>query len=200
MPALILLTLAVLRLWHAVKRTKVESKLKEFKTTVVGVSDTLNELKERHRMLPFTDHDFKEPMTGTTLDTSDSVQDSIEELRQRWLALMDIWQNVKHNLKDEGCFRHAKLAEAATLIDHAPVNNVRQLIREKCTSTLDRPKTAYEQQQLMEVAATEALQKLDEQLQAVRNVNLSTGPYAIERKTALDHRDAMKNVRVSDPL
>ena len=85
-----LLTLALMRIWHLVKRAKVDSKLAEFKTTVVGVSDTLDELKERHRMLPFTDTDFKEPMTGQTLDTYNSVQDSIEELRQRWLTLMDV--------------------------------------------------------------------------------------------------------------
>lgn len=195
-----LLALAVMRGWHLIKRSHVDSKLQEFKTTVVGVSDALDELKERHRMLPFTDTDFKEPMTGQTLETYNSVQDSIEELRQRWLALMDVWQGVKENIKTEGFFSHSKLQDAAAMIDNAPVDNVLQLIKEKCTSTLDRLQDAHEQQHLAESTLSEALLKLEEQLQNVREVNLQTGPYETELRTALDRRDEMDNLRVSDPL
>ena len=195
-----LLTLALMRVWHLVKRARVDSKLAEFKTTVVGVSDTLDELKERHRMLPFTDTDFKEPMTCQTLDTYNSVQDSIEELRQRWLTLMDVWQGVKENMKSEGFFSHAKLLDAAAMIDSAPVDNVLQLIEEKCTSTLDRLEDAHEQQQRAEANLVEALKRLEEQLQAVRSVNLDTRPYDVELRSALDRSDEMDNLRVSDPL
>lgn len=195
-----LIALIVLRVLHMLARRPLQIKLKTFKTNVVELSDSLDALKERHRMLPFTDDDFKEPMTGETLSTYNSVQESLEQFRQRWLTLMDTWQQAQENLDTEQFFGRSQLKTATKLIDEAPVDDVLHSISEQCIATLDGLENAHEQQQHLEKTLTEEVSRLRKQLDLVRQVDLSTEPYDIELKTAFDRRDAVADMRVSDPI
>ena len=195
-----LITLIVMRVLHMLERRPTEAKLKKFKTNVVNLSDSLDELKERHRMLPYTDEDFTEPMTGDTLDTYNAVQESLEQFRQRWLTLMDIWEKAQSNLDTQSFFGREKFRAANKLIDAAPVDDVLQSIKEDCIATLNLLEDAHEQHEHTEKELTTALARLQEQLDAVREVDLSTEAYDIELRTALDERDAVSDQRASDPL
>jgi len=79
---------------HARRLGVAREKLAAFKGEVVALSDMLDAQQERHRMLPHSDPDFATPMEGMTRSAYDDVQAAIRRHRERWLALMDVWERA----------------------------------------------------------------------------------------------------------
>lgn len=196
----ILLVLAVFRFLHLRRRWALESQLKDYKTKVVDLSDSLDALKKRHQMLPFSDTDFEQPMAGETLKTYENIEVSLEDYRQRWLTLMDAWQAVQHSFEDEHYFGHSKLQDAQVLLDEAPVDDVVDSIRVQCEAMLDVLEAAHETQLQTESKVMESLKRLKEQIDDVAAENLATTAYELELQAAMDKREAMIDQRIADPL
>ena len=70
------------------RRQQASEQLEGFKERVVAYSDAMDRLKERHKMLPFTDEDFTAPMVGETLAAYQEVERALNEHRDNWLKLM----------------------------------------------------------------------------------------------------------------
>ena len=196
----ILLVLAILRFLHLRRRWALDSQLKDYKTKVVDLSDSLDALKKRHQMLPFSDTDFEQPMAGETLKTYENIEVSLEDYRQRWLTLMDAWQAVQHSFEDEHYFGRSKLQDAQVLLDEAPVDDVVDSIRVQCEGMLDVLETAHETQQQTEAKVVDSLERLKEQIDDVAAEKLATTVYELELQAAMDKRKAMIDQRIADPL
>ena len=68
-----MLTLLILRWLHLRVRRPLQAQMQVYRQHVVQLSDDIDALCERHRMLPFTDKDYKEPMLGETLSMYDGI-------------------------------------------------------------------------------------------------------------------------------
>lgn len=194
------LVVLTLRFLHLRLRWPLEKQLKEYKTKVVELSDSLDQLKHRHKMLPFTDSDFAEPMSGQTLTTYTAIQESLDNYRQRWLALMDTWQAVQHSLDDEHFLGRKSLAAAQVQLDNAPVDDVIGSIRDNCAEMLDLLEQAHESQTVAAEQLDASLVRLNNQIDGVRQESLAIECYEIELQAAVQKRDAVADARVSDPL
>lgn len=198
--SIIALVLLVLRFLHLRLRWPLEKQLKDYKTKVVDLSDSLDALKHRHKMLPFTDSDFAEPMSGETLTTYTSIQESLDRYRVRWLALMDTWQAVQRSLDNEHFFGRKSLAAAQVQLDTAPVDDVIESIRDNCAEMLDVLENAHETQVATAKQLEESLVRLGEQIDGVKHQNLSTDCYQLDLAAALQKRDAVEAAKVADPI
>lgn len=137
---------------HGRKLRAAREKLAAFKADVVAISDLLDEQQERHRMLPHTDADFRTPMQGLTRSTYDAVQGSIRRYRERWLALMDVWEKAQGTIDSERFLGTAAADEALRLLDSAEARPPLDEIAAECRAPLDALEHAHEQAR--EAAAT----------------------------------------------
>ncbi|MFM8414826.1 MAG: hypothetical protein ACKOCX_08880 [Planctomycetota bacterium] len=153
--------LAWLRIRHASRRAAARERLAAFKQEVVSLSDLLDAQRERHRMLPHSDPDFKTPMTGMTRNAYDAVQDAIARYRERWLGLMDVWERAEKRMGDEWFLGTAASDDVVAMLDAADARPPLDEVATACRAPLDALETSHERAR--ELAAT-----LDGELAAAR--------------------------------
>lgn len=129
---------------HDRKMHEARKKLAAFKSEVVALSDLLDAQQERHRMLPHTDPDFKTPMQGMTRSTYDTVQSAIRGYRERWLALMDVWEKAQGRIDSEWFLGTAAADEAIGLLDSADSRPPLDAVAGECRAPLDALEQAHE--------------------------------------------------------
>lgn len=195
-----LLALLILRLLHLRIRKPLDERCRSFRQKVVQLSDDIDALRERHRALPFTDQDYQEPMTGATLEMYNGVQTSLEQLRQRWLELMDVWDKVEHLTKSEHYFGRKLLKEATAALETVPVSDVEQTLNAQCVQTLDRLQDAHEQSGRLEEALDMAQQRVREQVDQLASLQLATTPYEAVRGRVSELRTQAAQIAVADPI
>ena len=198
--ALGLLTLIVLRWLHLRVRRPLEIQKQAYRQHVVQLSDDIDLLRERHRMLPFTDKDYKEPMLGETLTLYDGVQASLEQLRQRWLDLMDVWDKVDTLTKSEHYFGRSRLREAVVLLQQVPLSEVESSLNNQCVKALDRLEDAHEQVQRLDSSLNDALQRVQQQLAALQTLQLAVEPYQSSLHKVAEQRVRAAEIVVPDPI
>ncbi len=135
---------AVQRWRHSARRAKATAALAAFKRDVVALSDVLDGSQERHRMLPHTDPDFLTPMRGMTRDTYDAVQDAIRRSRERWLALMEVWDKAQERLASEWFLGTAANDDVLTMLGRAEARPPLDEVAADCRGPLDALETAHE--------------------------------------------------------
>jgi hypothetical protein len=195
-----ILTLLILRWLHLRVRRPLEEQKQVYRQNVVQLSEDIDALCERHRMLPFTDKDYKEPMLGETLSMYDGIQTSLEQLRQRWLELMDVWDKVDTLTKSEHYFGRSRLREAATLLQRVPVNEIESTLNSRCLKALDRLEDAHEQVVRLDTSLTESLQRLQQQLAQLQALQLSIEPYQSSLEKVAEQRVIAARIVVPDPI
>lgn len=143
---------------HGRALRQAREKLAAFKQAVMAISDLLDEQQERHRLLPHTDPDFRTPMAGLTQAAYDDVQAAIGRYRERWLALMDIWDRAEEAIGREWPLGTKEAAAAAELIDTAAALPSLPEIAAACRTPLDALENAHERarQRSQEITATAA--------------------------------------------
>ena len=129
---------------HDKKMHEARRKLAAFKSEVVALSDLLDTQQERHRMLPHTDPDFVTPMQGLTRSTYDGVQGAIRRYRERWLALMDVWEKAEGQIGREWFLGTAATDEAIKLLDSAEARPPLDAVAGECRAPLDALEQAHE--------------------------------------------------------
>ena len=120
------------------------NKLDEFKGEVVALSDLLDSQQERHRILPHADPDFKTPMEGLTRVAYDGVQQSVRSYRERWLALMDIWEKAQGQIDSEWFLGTASAEKALSMLDGADARPPLDEVAAACRVPLDTLESAHE--------------------------------------------------------
>lgn len=145
-------TFFVQRARHERRLAEARRKLAVFKGEVVALSDLLDSQQERHRMLPHSDPDFKTPMEGLTRSAYDNVQAAIRRYRERWLALMDVWEKADEKIGKETFLGTAEADAAIALLDSADARPPLADVAGECSAPLDALEQAHEKAR--ELAAT----------------------------------------------
>jgi uncharacterized membrane protein YgcG len=197
---IVILVLAIRRLMHVWMKRRVARELEAFKQQVVQLSDQLDLLKERHRLLPFTDTDFSEPMSGDTLALYNSVQEALGRYRERWLALMDAWEQAQTKLGAEQRLGTKLLREAGEALQKAAVTDELQAIQRDCAAPLDRLENAHEDAHATLAALETEKAKLEKQLAAIRDAALSTTPYQSAWDASVAAIDSGRKLLTTDPI
>jgi hypothetical protein len=174
--------------------------LAAYKDQVVALSDKIDALKERHKILPFFDQDFAVPMAGETLAAYNEVAQRLEHHRHQWLTLMDAWEQAQSLLDSERLLGYGR-AQAARrrLREAAAPNQLESLLRE-CEVPLDRIEQAHEKIAADLKSYENELQQLAGHLQAVETARLSVSGYQPERSAAAALVDSGKQLLPGDPL
>ncbi len=136
--------LAYRRVQHASRRAAAREKLATFKQEVVALSDLLDAQRERHRMLPHADPDFKTPMRGMTRNAYDAVQDAIGRYRERWLSLMDVWERAEKRVDEEWFLGTDASDDVLAMLDAADARPPLDEVAAACRAPLDALETSHE--------------------------------------------------------
>jgi len=191
---------AGLRLWHLYRRHAALKQLKLFKGQVVELSDSLDALKERHKQLPFTDPDFKSPMTGDTLALYQAAQDALGRYRQRWLVLMDAWDRAQAEIDAEAPFGTHRLQTARKILQAAGVPDEMSSIERDCAQPLDRLEQAHEEAVAIQAEIDRESTDLAEHQAKIQSANLSMLPYQADLESTRQSASHVRNIVVSDPI
>lgn len=136
--------LAWLRIRHAGRLAAARERLAAFKQEVVSLSDMLDAQRERHRLLPHSDPDFKTPMTGMTRNAYDAVQEAIGRYRERWLGLMDVWERAEKRMGEEWFLGTAASDEVVAMLDAADAHPPLDEVAAACRAPLDALENSHE--------------------------------------------------------
>jgi hypothetical protein len=162
---------AALVLLYARKRSlqsDVEARFKLFRERAVGLMEQLDALRKRHTTLPATDPDFTVPMTGATRTLYDQVNRDLDGLWERWLKVMEIWDQAQQRVRAGSGLMVKPTEEARTLLEGSEIDD---LVRQStsCKERLDRLNDGHER-------AREALATTRAQLASVQHdVTKGTG-------------------------
>lgn len=77
----------------------VESQFRDFRTQAVALMDQLDGLRQRHKTLAAKDADFTVPMVGRTLSMYNEVSHDLDRLWERWLKVMEIWEQAQRSIR-----------------------------------------------------------------------------------------------------
>lgn len=136
--------LAMVRVRHSRRQAAARDRLAAFKREVVELSDLLDAQRERHRMLPHSDPDFRTPMAGMTRAAYEAVQESIGRYRERWLTLMDVWEKAEARLREEWFLGTAASAAVLAMLDSAEARPPLAEVADACRKPLDDLELAHE--------------------------------------------------------
>ena len=147
MGILVLIGLAALGLLYHRKRqlqAAVEGEFKDFREKAVALMDRLDALRHRHKTLPSTDPDFTAPMSGATLTLYDAVEADLNGLWDRWLKVMELWDEAQKLVRSGSGLAVRQAEEARKLLDQGEIN---ELLRRSgsCKERLDRLNRGHEQ-------------------------------------------------------
>src|SRR5208283_4174814 len=90
-----ILVFGLIWLRYRMTRRRVTTRFEEFKEHVMQLRQRVETVKERHQLLPASDKDFQEAMTGETLTLYNQIQKDVGGLWDNWLQRMDIWERVQ---------------------------------------------------------------------------------------------------------
>jgi len=155
MAALGVLGLVVLAILYARKqrlRGAVDEQFKGFREKAVGLMDQLDALRKRHKTLPQTDPDFTRPMAGATLALYEQVNTDLDRLWDRWLKIMEVWDQAQKHLRAGSGLSTTETEEAKKVLQGGDVD---ELIRESasCKERLDRLNQGHEEARAELIAA-----------------------------------------------
>lgn len=138
-----LIALLLLYRRNAQIREAAEGQFKEFRERAVALMDQIDALRGRHKTLPETDPDFTAPMTGATRKLYDRIAADLDQLWERWLAVMEHWNRAEQRMKSASTFSAAPSEEARAIIEGSRLEDL-LLESGRCKEELDRLNLAHE--------------------------------------------------------
>ena len=179
---------------------EAREKLAAFKGEVVALSDLIDAQRERHRMLPHSDPDFGTPMQGRTREVYDRVQGALERYRERWLALMEVWEDADARIGAEWGLGTEQAEEAIRLLDAAESRPPLEEVARECRAPLDELEQAHEKARELSVDNDRFLASLRERLGGLAGRGRSSASFEKELSDAARGLDAARAEAESDPV
>jgi hypothetical protein len=161
-------------------QAKVNQQFKGFREKAVALMDKLDALRNRHKSLPATDPDFTQPLAGATLTLYNDVEKDLNGLWERWLRVMDVWEQAQKLVRAGSGLAIVKTAEAKKLIEQ---EGDFEELRRKCSSCeerLDRLNHAHENARETLKSARDEVAKLRKTLEEITAAQLPIEPYTKE--------------------
>ena len=177
-----------------------EKALQAYRQQVITLSDKIDELKERHKILPHLDKDFVVPMSGETLAAYNEIAQRLEHHRQVWLDLMTVWEQAQKLLESERILGNGRARSARRNIRTADAPAALSTLIGDCEAPLDRIEHAHSQAVTDLKSYQQEDQQLGLQLESVKSAALSTTAYEPDRSAAAALVEQAKRILPSDPL
>jgi hypothetical protein len=202
MVVLVLLGAAALgRLYRRKRQLQgaVEQQFQVFREKAVALMDQLDALRQRHRTLPSTDPDFTAPMSGATLAFYHSVEADLNVLWERWLRLMELWDQAQNLIRSSSGLAVRQAEEARKLPDQGHADELLHHSA-RCKEHLDRLNGAHE---LARASLEAGRKELDELRRSIEegtrglSPSDSRGDEIARLETLLDQAEGMI---VADPI
>ena len=166
---------------------------------LVGLLESLEALEKRHDMLPFSDLDYSETMTGETRRAYEGVAAEADRLRTAWTALMEIRQQAA-TILDASRIDKDDEEQVRKLLERADELQALQERHGSSTQELDRLEGAHEALKPMFESFNALDGRIQERLEAIRGAGLSVVPYDDEWVGCKELLAEAQQTRVSDPL
>ncbi|MCA9173868.1 MAG: hypothetical protein KDB14_05210 [Planctomycetales bacterium] len=179
------------------RRKQAESQLQAFKERVVAYSDAMDRIKERHKMLPFTDPDFTAPMVGETLAAYEEVELALKRHNDHWLELMDTWDKAQSLLEKGGT---SESIQVVSLVEGTRVEESIGKLQQECDSELDRLEQAHQRVDALLESNQVLRGAIAESIASVEGRNLSTEPYDEPLGEIAARTEEGERLRTADPL
>lgn len=189
-----------LLLWRRRWKRRIRERFAEYRERVAQLSQTLDALKERHKLLPYTDADFATPMTGQTATLYQAAQEALERHRRCWLDLMNAWEKAETLLAEESWWGAAKHREADQLLAAAGLKQAIDAVQRDCAAPLDRLEQAHEEAAAQMAAAEQRTPRLAARLSDVEKVGLPVDPYRPELTAISNLVNQARTPLQSDPI
>ena len=180
------------------QRSAVNKDLQRFKSQVVEISDTLDALQHRHKMLPFTDDDFTAPMAGQTLAEYENVQDSLNLYRERWLKLMDIWDASQKIVEEGG--KQEEFEQAQAMLKNVGLVKELEDIRRACEQPLDGLAEAHEIVHAALAAMNSDGVQIKEHLEKLQSANIHVARLQRREQDTLELINQGQSSAAADPI
>lgn len=187
-------------LFHVFTVSACRKELAAYKQQVVSLSDKIDAVKERHRLLPQEDQDFTVPMSGETLAAYNEIAARLEHHRQVWLKLMDVWEQVQALLDSEWFFGNSRARAARRNLRAAAAPAAFSAVLGDCEAPLDRIERAHAQAASDFKSYREEDQQLGSQLESVAAAALAIAPYQPEQQAAAALVERAQGQLPADPL
>ena len=119
-------------------QVRFDRQFKGFRDQAVTLMDQVDALRQRHKGLTATAPEYTQPMAGATLALYQAVQNDLSGLWDRWLHVMDVWNQAQTLVRAGSGLAGAKIGEARKLIERE--GNFQELIGQcgACAERLDR--------------------------------------------------------------
>ncbi len=197
---LVLLVLGLLRWFHLRSYWKVEGRFKEFRGRSVEVMDRLDALKERYKLLPVTDKDFTEPMTGATLALYGKIQKELDGLWDRWLKIMETIDEAQRLIRNRSTLGTRKLDAAGQILDQGDLFDEVRTQEQAVAADLDRLNNAHEEADVQLEALDAKLTEVNARLKALAEASLGPDAFAETRSAIAAQAQQGNTIRTPDPL
>jgi hypothetical protein len=197
-----LLGLAAFGLLYYRKRnlqTTVEDRFKAFRQHAVALMDELDALRKRHTTLPATDPDFTVPMQGATLALYSEVNRDLDGLWERWLSVMEIWDQAQRRIRTGSGLAIKPTEEARRLLEGGEIDD---LVRRStsCKERLDQLNEAHEQAREDLAAARAELAAIQSSVSKGTGVLLPSDPHHREVAAAETAMREADFIMAADPI
>lgn len=199
----VILTAVLGGLWFVHHRTRgrLDRRIKEIRSRATDIMDRLDALKERLKLLPATDPDFRRPMAGETAALYAQIQDAVGKLWDRWLQVMDSVERAqKLALGITSPFKWKALHDAEAVLDQKGVFEEIDVGARACTAEMDRLNQAHESARGELDALARARPQVDAQVETIRNVGLPVEPYQEELAAIAAEADQARELIPADPI
>ena len=200
---LVVLSAVIGLLWmlHRRARGRLDQRIKEVRSHATDVMDRLDALKERLKLLPAMDPDFKTPMSGETAALYGTVQAEVGRLWDRWLSVMDTLDRAqKLALGITSPFKRKTLHDAESLLDQKGLFDEIDAGARPCAASMDRLNQAHESARKELETVRAAKPQLDAQVEAIRKVGLPIAPYQEELAAITTETDRAADLITADPI
>jgi uncharacterized membrane protein YgcG len=188
-------------LWRAQRRSSRFGKaFAAFNAKLVELMDRSDTIKQQHQLLPYSDKDFTEPMSGATLALYTGIEDRLANLRATWLNLMEVRNQIEKLSATAGFFDSAQRTAAEKLLaDKAKLPEVEALY-EQCQRDLETLGAAHETAVAAWDAATKSNDELPAKIAAIEAAGLSSRPYEEQRTAIAQRLESLRAQLTSDPI
>lgn len=200
--ALGLLGLAALGLLYYRKRLlqgTVDEQFRGFRAKAVGLMDQLDALRQRHKELPTTDPDFTAPLSGATLALYNEVEAELNGLWDRWLKVMEVWDEAQKLVRAGSGLAVKQTEEAKRLLEEGDID---ELLRRcnSCKERLDRLNQGHERARSDLKAGRDEVAALRKSLIKAARAGLSADPYQKEVATVETMLTEAEGLIEADPI
>ncbi len=163
---------------HRRARGHLDQRIKEVRSRATDVMDHLDALKERLKLLPTTDPDFRTPMSGETEALYATLQQSVGKLWDRWLQVMESLDRAqKLAVGITSPFKRKALHDAEAMLEQKGAFAEIEAGVTSCSADMDRLNQAHEAARAEREATGGAIAKLDERIQGLGKLGLPVDPY-----------------------